>query len=283
MKDIYFSNEMYTMDLNVYHCGIEACHPGHSFGPAVRDHYLIHYILDGKGFFQVNKQRFFLQKGQGFLIYPEIVTYYEADCDEPWHYAWVGFNGLKAENYLKVAGLSQEEPIFTNQSGNRIEEYLVAMVQTAKEHNKELHYEKTLYLQGLLYMFVSELIKNAVSERGYSPNIDLQDVYILQALDFIKMNYSRKINITMIAQSLGLNRSYFSVLFKKKLKISPQDYLLCFRVERACELLKNPILSIGDVARSVGYDDPLAFSKMFKKTKGLSPSEYRKNYIESHL
>ncbi len=279
MEDIYFSNELFTTDLNIYHCGIEACQPGHSFGPAVRDHYLIHYILDGKGFFQVNNQRYFLKKGQGFLIHPEIVTYYEADWNEPWHYAWVGFNGLKAENHLEVAGLSREEPILTNQSGSGIEKYLLAMVQTAKEHNKELHYEKTLYLQGLLYMFVSELIKNAVSYRGHPPNVDLQDVYIHQALDFIKMNYSRKINITMIAQNLGLNRSYLAVLFKKKLKISPQDYLIRFRVERACELLRNPILSIGDVARSVGYDDPLAFSKIFKKTKGRSPSEYRKNYV----
>ncbi len=282
MKDIHFFKEPFTTDLNIYHCGIEDCRPGHSFGPAVRDHYLFHYILDGKGSFIVNSQRYFLKKGQGFLIYPEIVTYYEADLVDPWHYVWVGFNGLKAETHLDAAGLSRENPILSKRDGNKIDDCLLTLVQTAEEHNnKGDNYGKTLHLQGLLYIFVSEMIENAVPHRASLSNADLQDVYIRKALEFIKTNYSRHINIKMIADSLGLSRSYLAVLFKKRLKIGPQDYLIHFRVERACDFLRNPLLSIGDVARSVGYDDPLAFSKMFKKVKGLSPSEFRKYHIQT--
>ena len=280
MGDIFFPNEQFTTDLNVYHCGSEACKPGHSYGPAVRDHYLFHYILSGKGTFSVGHRTYSLQAGQGFLIYPGIITYYEADPVNPWHYAWVGFNGLKAETYLQAAGFSQDNPILTKQASNSLDNYLLKLVQVAEEQNNRRHYySKTLHLQGLLYMAISEMIENAASHRTTLMSGDLQDVYLRKALEFIQTNYSRPINIKLIAANLGLSRSYLTVLFKKRLRIGPQEYLIQFRVERACDLLRNPLLSIGDVARSVGYHDPLTFSKIFKKVKGSSPTRFRKEYL----
>ncbi|HHT47899.1 MAG TPA: AraC family transcriptional regulator [Firmicutes bacterium] len=282
MLDIFFTNEQFTTDLNLYHCGIEPCKPGHSYGPAVRDHYLFHYILSGKGSFFVNNQHYALQQGQGFLIYPELITYYEADQVDPWHYVWVGFNGLKVETYLEAAGFSRENPILTQRTGINIDRHLLTLVHTAEEYNNtRYNYGKTLHLQGLLYITISEMIENAGPHRTALANGDLQDVYIRKALEFIKTNYSRPINIKMIAASLGLSRSYLTVLFKNRLQIGPQDYLIQFRMERACDFLRNPLLSIGDVARSVGYSDPLAFSKIFKKVKGLSPSQYRQNHQQA--
>jgi AraC-like DNA-binding protein len=280
MRDIFIPNEQFTTDLNIYHCGMEPCKPGHAYGPAVRDHYLFHYILDGKGSFFVNNQHYPLQRGQGFLIYPEIITYYEADQSDPWHYVWVGFNGLKAETYLEAAGFSPDNPILTKRAGNKLDDYLLTLVKTAEEYNNtRYNYSKTLHLQGLLYITIAEMIENAGTHRTSTANGGLQDIYIQKALEFIKTNYSRPINIKMIAASLGLSRSYLTVLFKERLKMGPQEYLIQFRVERACAFLRNPLLAIGDVARSVGYNDPLAFSKIFKKVKGLSPSQYRQNLI----
>ncbi len=83
MLENIFVNMLTNTDLNLYHCGSENCAPGHSYGPAIRDHYLIHYILDGKGFFQVNNKTYHLKNGQGFLICPDIITYYEADKENP--------------------------------------------------------------------------------------------------------------------------------------------------------------------------------------------------------
>ena len=280
MRDIFIPNEQFTTDLNIYHCGMEPCKPGHAYGPAVRDHYLFHYILDGKGSFFVNNQHYPLQRGQGFLIYPEIITYYEADQSDPWHYVWVGFNGLKVETYLETAGFSQENPILTKRPGNKLDHHLITLVQTAEEYyNTRYNYGKTLHLQGFLYITIAEIIENGGHHRNAHTSGDLQDVYIRKALEFIKTNYSRPINVKMIAASLGLSRSYLTCLFKERLKMGPQEYLIQFRVERACDFLRNPLLSIGDVARSVGYNDPLAFSKIFKKVKGLSPSQYRQNHV----
>ncbi len=66
-------------DLYLCFCGMSACRPNHSFGPAVRPNYIIHYILSGKGTYQVGERRYEIRQGQGFLIEPEAVTFYKAD------------------------------------------------------------------------------------------------------------------------------------------------------------------------------------------------------------
>ena len=66
-------------------------------------------------------------------------------------------------------------------------------------------------------------------------------------------------------------------MFIKHLGLSPNDYLTQYRINRACSLLRNSKLTISNIANSVGYDDPLYFSRVFKKVKGVSPSIYLKN------
>ena len=60
------------------------------------------------------------------------------------------------------------------------------------------------------------------------------------------------------------------------MKMSPQDFIIYFRMDKAKKLLSDMSMNIGDVSRSVGYEDPLTFSKLFKKNVGVSPNAYRK-------
>ena len=116
-------------------------------------------------------------------------------------------------------------------------------------------------------------------ERFIDESGNLKETYVRMAVEYIQMNYSRKITISEIADHVRLNRSYLGSIFKEYMNTSLQDYLVNFRINRACELMLDNNLSIGDISRSVGYDDQLLFSKMFKKIKGLPPKEYRKNIL----
>ena len=71
-------------DLYLCFCGYEACQPFHSYGPAVRPNYVIHYIISGKGIFTIGNRTYRLTAGQGFFLMPNVRTYYEADADDPW-------------------------------------------------------------------------------------------------------------------------------------------------------------------------------------------------------
>jgi YesN/AraC family two-component response regulator len=126
-----------------------------------------------------------------------------------------------------------------------------------------------------LYRFFAELIA-AVPETEAIPVItNSRESYIRKAIEFIEIHFSQKISVLDIAQYVGLDRTYLSGLFKEKLGQSLQIYLLHYRMNRAGELLKNGELTIGDISRSVGYTDPLLFSKMFKKINRVSPKRYR--------
>jgi AraC-like DNA-binding protein len=256
-------------DLNIYQWGTEKCQARHHYGPAVRDHYLIHYIMEGSGKFEVEDRSYTLKKGQGFLICPGIITYYQASFDTPWHYSWVGFQGKMATKYLSLAGLDQKNPIFLYNKDSYIKDCLDKMnsISQFKPHSE-------LKVTGLLYLFLYKLIENNSSNNVIEPQ-NRKELYVQKAVEFIEKNYSRKITISYLAKYIGINRKYLYALFKEFLNTSPKQFLLQYRMDKACELMEHTSLSIGDISRSVGYEDPLLFSKMFKNIKGMSPSNYR--------
>lgn len=255
-------------DLVVYQCGMEKCKSAHSWGPAVRDHFLIHYILKGSGTFYVDGKTYKIKANEGFLICPDTISSYIADKKEPWVYAWVGFKGIKAESYLTLANLSEKNPVFKCSNGDFVKRCFEDMRKAT-----ELNYGKEFRLQGLLTVFLSELIE--AQGENIIINSNYKEMYLKKSLQFIEANYHRKITISEIAENIGLNKNYFSTFFRENMVVTPQEYLVNFRINKACELMGNKALTISDIARSVGYDDPLGFSKIFKKVKGVSPRSYR--------
>ena len=87
-KNSYKVTEKELVSLSVYNVGFQRCDSLYQWGPGIRDHYLIHYIISGKGFYKIGKRTYELQAGDSFLVYPNTeVVYYAAETD-PWEYAW---------------------------------------------------------------------------------------------------------------------------------------------------------------------------------------------------
>ena len=91
--------DRHLQDLNPLIAGEQACPPGHSFGPNVRNYTLLHYVITGRGTFYARNQAFPVGPGQVFLILPGEVTTYQADENDPWQYRWIGFNGSLAHRF----------------------------------------------------------------------------------------------------------------------------------------------------------------------------------------
>lgn len=269
----YTNNSLVNIDLNVTCCGTEACEKGHSFGPAIRDYYLIHYVLKGKGKFEVGGKTYYLEQGMGFLIEPEILTYYKANNEEPWEYVWIGFRGSKAKQYMNNINITTENPIFKINDRGALEKIVDEMLSCL-----ELNIGRELLLQSCLYRVIYILTKEFSLNECIEEKVGAEK-YVEEGVNFIVNNYSRNININDVTKFLNINRTYLHRLFKKYVNMSPQQFLMNYRIDRSCELLKNNSLSIGDVARSVGYYDVLLFSKTFKKYVGKSPSRYREENI----
>lgn len=266
-----------SVDLFLCYCGSENCTPGYSYGPGVRSQYLIHYIIDGEGSYTVNNKTYKLRKNQGFLICPDAITYYEADKNNPWSYMWIGFNGVKAETYLNYANLNEENLMFEYSKDDSLKEYISEMLKL-----KEMDYSNKLKLEGLLYFFMSKLVesrKDVSNKTSYKS----AELYLEKSIEFIENNYPNNIKINDIANYIGINRSYLTHIFKKNINVSPQEFLVNYKIDKACELLNNPDLSIKVIAASVGYTDPLTFSKIFKKVTGINPKSYREKIFSNQI
>lgn len=265
---LHLTNQKFS-DLYLCFCGHAKCKPLHSFGPAVRPFYLMHYILEGQGIYQVGERRFELKAGEGFLIEPEVQTFYQADRGNPWTYIWIGFDGENAGNYLREMGLNSHQLTFRSNYGEELENIVLQILE-----NNTHEITKRFLRESLLYSFFSVLhrdvqINDNVPGSGGNP-------YILQAMEFIRNNYGHAINVSDIAEYVCINRSYLYTLFKRHLYISPQAYLTKYRLTRAAELLVVTEYSVESITMSCGYSDSDVFSRAFKSVYKMTPTHYRK-------
>lgn len=269
-----FANTNY-IDLTIYQFGKENCMPMLTCGPAIRNHYLLHYIISGTGTFSsVDGKRYKLKPGQAFFIYPNTITTYIADEKNPWSYIWVEFDGLKASNYLLEAGLSLKSPIYTPSSEGKDKE-LLEHLNFLLDH----HGDSPLKLIGCLYFILDALIESS-SNKKTSTAGNLHEFYTREAINFIENNYNKNIGISDIAAWCNLDKSYFGKIFKDTVLVTPQEFLIKYRMNKACDLLRSTSLSIGDISLQVGYENQLHFSRAFKNTLSISPREWKKQNRE---
>lgn len=250
-------------------CGFAQCEPLHSYGPASRPNYIIHYIMDGKGIYQVGEKKYKLSKGQGFLIEPEELTFYQADQEEPWSYLWVGVGGTGAKKFIQDIGLNSQQRIFRCADGEKLNEIVMDMMKHTRSTVSDLY-----YLQGKLYELFSVLAADAVIEELMEEN--KENRYIQEAVTYIRNHYAAGLTVEELAGYLGVNRSYLYTLFKNKLQLSPKEFLTKFRISRAREQLILTEESVENIAVACGYHSTLVFTKNFKQETGMTPTEFRK-------
>lgn len=264
-------------DLYLCYCGTQNCGPSHTFGPSVRNEYLVHVVVSGKGTYTLDDKTYELCAGMIFLIWPGVSTIYKADDADPWSYVWFAFNGAKAEAVLGYAGLSKDSPVSTVPDTTPYVNCVMGILE-ACQLTFSNEFKREAYLYTLAAQLGDDLHKNtsAASEYEYS-----YKTYVNHALDYIENNYYNNIRISAIADYIGINRSYLTICFKKVMNMSPHEYLIEYRIRQAKNMLKTTSLSISEIAEKVGYTDSLAFSKVFKNHIGISPKTFRRQYKNS--
>lgn len=229
--------------------------------------YILYYIIDGNGTITVNDIEYRLSKGQSFIVFPFSDMKIQTDIKNPWSYKWVEFSGAEPTFLINQISFTKKKPVVGKIELPHFERFF-----TVEESDlSELYavYRTVCRLMYLLTYYVEYFPKKSQEQKSYART----------ARSYIDRNYHKSdFTVKKVADYVKIDRTYLYRLFKEETGLSIIDYINSRKISRAETLLMNEGISIKDVAEAVGFSDQMYFSRVFKKFKGMSPSEFRKNF-----
>lgn len=225
------------------------------WGKGRRDIYILHYILEGEGYF--NKH--IVKSGEGFLILPKELHEYHSSSNNPWKYFWVTFGGNTIPSICKKYIKTNEHNIFQFDFKTKLLNLCDNMFSAEGSLSEA---------EALTYFF--SLLTYHEKKKNITGNH-----YVEEAKKYMNVNFYRSLSIKEVAGFVAINDRYLYNLFVKYENVSPKKYLNHLRLERAKSMLKHTDARISEIAVSNGFQDVLSFSRFFSKNTGLSPTAFR--------
>lgn len=261
-----------SLESSILFIGEDTCPPNYFFrGNNVRNNYVIHYIQDGKGTFSAaNQPAVTLKKGDVFLLPKGVPCFYQADGSDPWKYFWIGLSGTKIKSMLAGSDLLTHRYLRQVQHSRFFDQ--LSQLYAALKRPESL--ANDILVEALTYQMFYQLVTEYPNKMPHESKRSQDQVH--QAIRYLQEHYHQQdCNVAVLSRQLGLSRSYLYTIFKKRLNLSPQRYLMRLRMEEARQLLQETSEPVNKIARRVGYRDEFTFSKAFKRFAGTNPTSYR--------
>ena len=256
-----------SAEIVIDHVGHVSHAPGDNSLKDLRNHDILHYVVRGKGFFTVDGKTFFLQQGDLFLFPSNTMVSYNADDLDPWDVYFVGFFGEKAEYYMKQLNLSRSSIALHHVPAEPILSYYNHMLDEARQPQAS-----QTSLLGWFYLILGTLMRSCGCEPDRAEPIDLYHAI----LNYMQMNLSRPLRVSAIADMFHISQSQMFRLFKDNAGISPQQFYTQVRMNYACTLIHQSLLSFKEISELCGYEYESHFYKAFRKEMHMTPAEFRK-------
>ena len=258
-----------TSDLSIYSAGYEECSPGYSYGPHIRSYYVMHFVLSGKGSLHINQHTFDCQEGDVFIIPAGKVSFYQASSIDPWCYAWLNFLGINAEMYVYQLMTATDDVYVLH--GLEMEKYKKCIFEILSILNNNT--SSYFRANSILLRIMSYLFEDVGFHEENWGKISIAD----EIKFYLDMKYSEKIKLQEVAKKFNIHPNYMTRIFHEKFGCSPKQYLMDLKLKKACRLLTTTELPVSVIPSSLGFEDQLTFSKVFKKEYQISPTQYRKS------
>lgn len=242
-----------------------------TFRPRGRLDFQLLYIASGKTHFYFEEGKDTVVSAGNMVLYrpkePQKYVYYGSEQAEVY---WVHFTGSNVRNILKSYGITNDMrviPAGTLLEYSRIFKQMIQELQQCRAGYEEL---LAMLLRQIFIIINRQLTKESTLKSDYL------DTEMELALEYFSTNYNKELNVEDYAASRGMSVSWFIRTFKQYAGTTPMQYIVALRITNAQMLLETTNYNVTEIGNFVGYDNPLYFSRIFKKQKGFSPSEYRK-------
>ena len=251
--------------LQLIDCNSQDCRDLHSWGPGMRQCYVLHYVASGSGYLECGRKCFPVKTHQSFLIYPYTTIRYYPDPDDPWEYYWVNFIGDQSPEYLSSWNVSPEEPALPVIAPDKILP-LFHRIQDL-DWRRGNYAEANGLLQAILGIY-ADCFPAAADVPSHGDRF--------AAVLMLIHSYAHKADfqLELLCRELHVSRATLYRLFKERTGLSPREYILSYRLEQARTMLEKG-LSVKSAGISCGFSDQFYFSKAFKEHFGMPPSAYR--------
>ena len=232
------------------------------------------YVVDGKGEFNIQGQRFPVKANDFVIINPQVEHTELSSPDEPLEYIVLGIRGLSFSNLTPVSEGGHPFSFFNLRDEQKdILRFLNAMVQEAT--SQQMSYE--LVCHNLLEILLIKILRHQHFDLEVGKQSKAtKDISFIK--HYLETYYHESIQLEDLASMTHLSRFYISHSFKKEIGMSPMEYLIDIRIKESKILLRTTNYSISQVADIVGFTTPTYFSKQFRKSTGISPTDYREQF-----
>jgi len=236
--------------------------------PAGRVDYQIIYLVKGKGYYDFGNGPEEVSEGNIIVYQPGQKQFYEYFARDSTELYWIHFTGSKSDEIMQKLNLTDRYVYYAGIRGDCIDLWKKI---TCEIQGKQVYFERIsgIYLEELLLIFARKFMTDRPNHQN-----NLCD-NIRSVITYMYENYNRKITVSELAGRCNLSMYRFIHKFKEATGLTPIEFLTKIRMDEAKYLLSNSQLNISEIASIVGYDDPLYFSRVFKKATGLSPRYYK--------
>jgi len=268
----YIENNLID-ELRIIAVGHERCPAVKSVeGPMIKNRYIVHFCVKGKGFYTLSGKLYEISAGDIFFIPVNNVISYYPDKNDPWEYFWFEYSGQVAGKLSARASLTDKTPVYTVKSPHTIEGIFSSMLSELNDKTDDL------LVASHIYKFFSTII--AEREPKAASVKSAKEAQLKKIYDYVHANYSdTDLCLTEIAKHVNMNPSYLSRFFKETTNVPLSKYIIELRIQKAAALLKRKDLSVKSIAISVGYSDPLYFTREFRRVFHNTPTSYRKELL----
>ncbi|MFV8818097.1 helix-turn-helix domain-containing protein [Haliea sp. E17] len=241
---------------------------GHRMVRERHDDNLILYCTAGRAHLRAGQWSGHLGPGQIALLPQGLTHRYEADPAEPWTLFWVHFQGASTRVFLQHTGYRDGSPVVNAGVSPALIGSFSSLLEVRRTgYSTRAFIHAANQLRYLLTQIAQEVSAHQVQQHGGLPLEQVQ-AYMLEHLD-------QPVTLDDLAAVANMSKYHFSNRYKQLTGYSPIKHFLHMKMEQACHLLDVTELGVGEIARQLGYEDPLYFSRLFSKTIGSSPRGYR--------
>jgi AraC family transcriptional regulator, arabinose operon regulatory protein len=231
--------------------------------------FILILCVDGSGWCRFGGRHWRLHAEQAVVVPRGVAHSYGTTKRRPWSIYWAHLAGMRVMDYMRFMDLTAADPLATCGNVGELSYHFEAALDRLKYGYSPAN---LLAMSASLRQILALMHLHRKADRAAArPSMEKARATV----DFMRQNLSRPMTIADFARFAGLSVPHYSALFRRAFGHSPVAYFLRLKAQEASQLLVTTASPVGEIARSLGIDDPYYFSRFFKKAMGLAPAHFR--------